>query len=64
MGDDEPDNWADFDSGPFCRHWVSPPGDCDEKCADCCHLCREHGDGACDVCACKAWREGEGPAAT
>lgn len=55
MSDD--DDWSDFDSGPFCRHWVSPPGDCEDTCADCGHRCAAHDEDGCDECDCKAWRE-------
>lgn len=34
-------DWSLYESGPFCRHW-SDPSDCEEKCATCGHLCREH----------------------
>ena len=55
------DDWDDYESGPFCRHWAEP-GDCDIVCATCSHGCwRHYGDsvGKCDEdgCACKEWAE-------
>lgn len=52
---------ADYDSGPFCRHWNSIP--CGGRCARCGHGCEQHGisgeDTACDArdCECPAWQE-------
>lgn len=56
------DEWEDYESGPFCRHW-SDPADCEEVCV-CGHGCIEHawdGDTLCDVqdCDCLEWREKE-----
>lgn len=53
----------DYESGPFCRHW-SDPADCDEQCANCEHICREHefeypGECAGDNgnCYCEEWED-------
>ena len=51
-------DWADYDSGPFCRHW-GDPSDCEEKCGSCGHGCAWHWyDGnACHnlFCICTSW---------
>ena len=53
--DDEADTDDYPDSGPFCRHW-GDPGDCDEKCVACGHICAVHDyyDDACkeEGCLC------------
>lgn len=43
MPDDDAvaDPWADYESGPFCRHWYSV-GECPFKCARCGHDCGMH----------------------
>lgn len=56
-------DWADYDSGPFCRHWHDP-ADCEELCATCGHRCAQHGfgdgsDTACSECECVSWGETE-----
>lgn len=28
------DEWADYESGPYCQHWQDP-SDCDYVCANC-----------------------------
>lgn len=64
MDDDGTDDWANYESGPFCRHW-SDPSECELHCAGCGHRCGEHDDGgsggpsACQVndCPCGAYRE-------
>jgi len=64
--DDEYDYGADveraeYDSGPFCRHW-GDPGDCEEACAACGHPCRQHPyDDSCEVleCACEGFSKGD-----
>lgn len=64
--DDEAD-WENYESGPFCRHWASPPSDCEKKCPTCGHPCWVHDDDACnamwldgvDDCACNGWKEPE-----
>lgn len=64
MSDDSDDEYVDYNSGPFCRHW-GDPSDCDETCARCGHKCTEHGaeDGefACGVddCPCAKWIDSE-----
>jgi len=60
MSDEDTRDWADYESGPFCRHWRDP-SDCDEVCAECGHRCVDHGfsdgDSSCDECDCTAWKE-------
>ena len=56
------DYWehADFDTGPFCRHW-SDPSDCDEMCV-CGHECHNHSnyeEGMCTLCECEEFRDEE-----
>jgi len=55
------DDYRDYGSGPFCRHW-GDLSDCDELCNACGHKCREHDyggkdDSECrvDGCVCKSW---------
>jgi len=56
------ENWDDYESGPFCRHW-SDPSECDEcraGCATCGHSGLDHDfnkPGACNECHCEAWVE-------
>lgn len=54
------DDWSDYESGPFCRHY-GEPSECEEKCAICGHTCREHGSIADDCtvegCTCTGWEE-------
>jgi hypothetical protein len=57
------DDWSDYESGPFCRHW-SDPSYCAHECARCGHECNAHNgylDDRCDVrgCDCEAWLEHE-----
>lgn len=52
MSESDDDDWADYESGPYCRHW-SDPTDCDELCDTCGHRCSEHStyikvEGACE----------------
>lgn len=35
------DNWADYDSGPYCQHW-SELYSCKDICARCDHYCYDH----------------------
>lgn len=62
MSDDN--DYTDYQSGPFCRHW-GDPNDCDIVCAECGHRCTQHacddGDFSCSVddCECQAWKEPE-----
>lgn len=63
MGEDEEErDWANYESGPFCRHWVDPV-DCEIRCArvNCGHGCTRHGaedgDFECFDCDCEAWVE-------
>jgi hypothetical protein len=35
------EDWADYDTGLFCRHWGDPV-DCDRLCARCGHGCVVH----------------------
>ena len=62
MSDDDADGWADYESGPFCRHWGTP-GDCERPCDKCGHTCDEHPSGeyrcTVDGCECDGF-EGEG----
>ena len=54
------DDWAEHESGPFCRHW-DDPSDCQLRCI-CGHLCRDHFVGnstKCYECDCAEWREQE-----
>ncbi len=55
MSVEDTEDWADYESGPFCRHY-GDPSDCSEKCAVCGHECHEH-HLSCDHegCACPAW---------
>jgi len=41
------DDWADYDTGPFCTHWGDE--DCDEPCR-CGHKCRDHAGLGRDEC--------------
>lgn len=55
------DDWDNYESGPFCRHW-GDPDDCSERCASCGHGCTRHAfesPGECneDGCECGAWAE-------
>lgn len=38
------DSWADYDSGPFCRHWSSLLDEegCLRRCTRCGHGCLRH----------------------
>jgi len=59
--DIEDDDWTEYESGPFCRHWYDP-SDCEILCATCGHRCCRHGYGdgcGCeeDGCACSDWKE-------
>lgn len=60
------DDWSDYDSGPFCRHY-SQLGDCDDICGACGHSCNMHDGGndgnGCDEngCTCPGWKESEEP---
>jgi hypothetical protein len=45
--DADPNPWADYESGPYCRHW-SEWGDCSRVCTACQHPCNDHQDGTCD----------------
>lgn len=58
---DDNDEWEDYESGPFCRHW-SDPEDCDAVCVTCGHGCTRHDfgvPGECfeDGCDCVKWIE-------
>jgi hypothetical protein len=61
MSDDDTDDWVDYESGPFCRHW-GELGACDDKCK-CGHECRLHPsyDESCDApwCACEKFEDAE-----
>ena len=50
---DDDDDWLDYESGPYCRHW-SELGFCESMCT-CGHWCGKHYDDACDVelCPCE-----------
>jgi hypothetical protein len=50
MSDDDTDDWTDYESGPFCRHW-SDLGCCDDLCV-CGHTCSKHGYDPCDASGC------------
>lgn len=56
------DDWSDYETGPFCRHW-GDPADCDIPCGECEHRCTQHGatDGLSGCleadCSCEAWVE-------
>lgn len=56
------EDWDEFDSGPFCRHW-GDPSDCEETCANCSHKRTEHdaeeGESVCmaEDCECVEWVE-------
>ena len=51
------DDWDDYETGPFCRHW-DHPSDCTEPCM-CGHHCRWHAGGDCNVddCQCLEFEE-------
>lgn len=53
--DAETDEWADYETGPFCRHW-RVAWDSDRACERCGHRCDQHRE-ACDepACTCAAW---------
>lgn len=53
------DDWSDYQSGPFCRHWADP-SDCSKVCACCGHSCSAH-DYGCDEygCGCKEFVDAE-----
>lgn len=62
-GDEESDDGADWNSGPWCKHHWRDPSDCDE-CAVMCrcgHAMREHAAGEagradeCEVCDCQVF---------
>jgi hypothetical protein len=61
MSEDTQD-WSDYETGPFCRHW-GDPADCAIECATCGHKCTQHGamDGMWECneydCACEEWKE-------
>lgn len=59
---DSTDNYLDYESGPFCRHF-SDPADCEKKCVGCGHECQDHnysdGNYSCCLCDCECWVEGE-----
>lgn len=38
---EDDDEWDDFQTGPFCVHWCTPPEDCDHLC-ECKHRCGRH----------------------
>ena len=55
-----PDDFEDYESGPFCIHW-GDPADCEDLCLreGCGHKCHFHSCGgfeclAVDGCPCKA----------
>lgn len=65
MADNE-DDWTDYESGPFCRHY-GDPNDCDEVCATCGHRCTQHRFGDWDTtectedgCECEEWKDSDG----
>lgn len=49
------DEWADYESGPFCAHW----GDYECECKACDHLCGSHDEttGPCSECECAEFDE-------
>lgn len=57
MSNGAADDWSDYNSGPFCRHY-SDPYDCDTPCGSCGHPCCRHRE-ECedDGCACDTWTE-------
>ena len=56
MSEPEEDDWDEFESGPFCQHWLSP-GDCEATCAGCGHPCDKHNELGCDECDCTEWKD-------
>lgn len=60
--DDTDEVEAEYDSGPFCRHW-GDPDTCEAVCKNCGHRCGVHGDTSCDdwrnqpACPCTKWEE-------
>ena len=55
MSDDT--DWAEYESGPYCRHW-GDPFDCDIACATCHHPCNKHWwNDECRECECLEWKE-------
>jgi hypothetical protein len=67
MSEADDNDWSDYETGPFCRHW-GDPSDCDRECKRCGHKCPRHGFGndnsACmeEGCQCQSWAETEGDA--
>lgn len=54
-------DWEDYDSGPYCRHW-SDPSDCEITCANCGHHCQRHSivePSNCFDCKCNKWVESD-----
>jgi hypothetical protein len=65
MDEDEVDSFDDYNTGPFCQHYGTP-GECDDVCERCKHICGKHDndsdDHECDVedCSCPSFiDEGE-----
>jgi len=60
MEEESEDTWEDYETGPFCRHWLDPY-DCDEPCV-CGHPCCRHSnytDGSCNECDCEHFTDVE-----
>jgi len=54
MATEDPDEYEDYESGPYCQHW-SELGFCEDPCV-CGHACRQHSafiDDGCDVAECE-----------
>lgn len=55
-------DFTDYESGPFCRHF-SDPSDCEIECDRCGDRCGRHdaaeGSTECNECECPAWVEPE-----
>lgn len=51
-------DWDDFESGPFCRHWHDPI-DCVVCCFACGLTCRDHQDDECSWTEDSSWRLGD-----
>lgn len=54
----EPEDFVEYNSGSYCRHW-DDPASCEDKCGACGCECRDHGmDNDCASCEkCPGWKE-------
>lgn len=43
--------YEEYESGPYCAHWMECGIDCKIQCRDCPHLCEDHDvEGNCYTC--------------